>query len=185
MTILDSLNPFKSVADVVAIYDENMEQVFSGARIIKAILKPTSQLMVHPVETGNTIVDDKIILPVEIDLSVIFDSDTVSEEYQNVKQAFRDSKLFSLQTRVDTFTNLVIADIPHQEDADMYATVSMNLKLKEVQFVQAQFDTLPPKKVEDKKDSTTAKRGQITAKDAADGSPVQEKSQSILFELFN
>lgn len=183
MTILDSLNPFKSVADVVAIYNENMEQVFTQARPLKAIVKQGAQLMVHPVETGSSITDDKIILPREIDFPMVFDSDTYAEGYQNVKQAFIDSTILSVQTRVDTYGSMVISEMPHQEDADMYATISMNLKLREIQFVEAQFATLPPRKVTDKKDSSTNKRGQLTGKDAS--APVTEKSQSILFGLFN
>jgi len=180
MSILDSLNPFKEVADVVAIYDENMTQLFTSARMIKADIKESAQVMTHPVETGETITDDKIILPVEIDLAIIFDAKTHAEGYKQIKQAFIDSTIISLQTRVDTYPDLIISDYPHREDAEMYDTITMNLRLKEIKFVTAQFATLPPRKVSDKKDASTANRGTLTATQSNAATTEKATSGTIL-----
>lgn len=143
--------------DVVAVYNQDYQQVFPKARPIKASVRPDSKLMEHPLETGATVVDHRIILPVEIELSLILPSLSYRDTYEQIKQLFLNGDLLIVQTRSDTYLNQCIMSLPHDEDPEMYDTLVVALKLKEVQFVVSQYEPVPKNPV----NKSTQKRGNI------------------------
>jgi hypothetical protein len=165
-------------ADVVAIYDQQFRQVFQLARPIKAVVKEASKVMEHPLETGATIIDHTIILPVEIELSIIPTRGEFRDVFQRIRQAFKNRELFSVQTKTGMYENQLIQDIPHDEDPDLFDTISLAVKMREVQLVAAQFAKLPPRKVRNPSDASTVDRGQQQPKESTRGS-------SVLFGVFN
>lgn len=162
--------------DVVAVLNADFEQVFEGARAIKATIMRASKAMEHPLETGATITDHRIVLPVNIELSMILASEDYKAVYQQVRDLFINGELLTVQTRVDSFPSMLIEKMPHDETPEMFDGVALALSLKEAQFVQPQFSTV---KVEKPKNSTTVKRGQQQPTE----SPPQRKA-SILSGIF-
>jgi len=51
----------QSVADTVAVFDNSFNQLFAAARPINADVTPTAKVMKHPLESGGSIVDNRII----------------------------------------------------------------------------------------------------------------------------
>lgn len=143
--------------DVVAVLNADMQQVFVKARTIKATIMRASKAMEHPLETGATITDHRIILPVNIELALILASEDYRAVYQQVRDLFDKGTLLTVQTRVDSFTSMLIEKMPHDETPDMFDGVALALSLKEAHFVQPQFSAL---KAAQPKDSTTTARGQ-------------------------
>ena len=143
--------------DVVAVLDSKFRQVFAKARAIKATIMRASKAMEHPLETGATITDHRIVLPVNIELSMILASDDYRAVYQQVRDLFNRGDLLTVQTRVDSFPSMLIEKMPHDETPEMFDGVALALSLKEAHFVQPQFS---PLKVAEPKDSNTTKRGQ-------------------------
>lgn len=143
--------------DVVAVLNADFEQVFAKARAVKATVMRASKAMEHPLETGATITDHRIVLPVSIELSMILSSRDYRAVYQQMRNLFIKGELLTVQTRVDSFSSLIIEKMPHDETPEMFDGVALALSLKEAQFVQPQFSTV---RVEKPKDSTTVKRGQ-------------------------
>lgn len=162
--------------DVVAVLDSKFRQVFAKARAIKATIVRASKAMEHPLETGATITDHRIVLPVNIELSMILASDDYRAVYQQVRDLFNRGDLLTVQTRVDSFASMLIEKMPHDETPEMFDGVALALSLKEAQFVQPQFSAL---KVAQPKDSTTVKKGQQQPTD----SPPARK-QSVLSGFF-
>jgi hypothetical protein len=117
----------------------------------------TSKAMEHPLETGATITDHRIILPVNIELAMILASEDYAAVYQQVRDLFKRGELLTVQTRVDSFPSMLIEKMPHDETPEMFDGVALALSLKEAQFVQPQFSAL---KVAKPKDSNTTNRGQ-------------------------
>ena len=74
--------------DVVAVLNANLQQVFQKARAIKATIMRASKAMEHPLETGATITDHRIILPVNIELSMVLSSGDYRTVYQQVRDLF-------------------------------------------------------------------------------------------------
>lgn len=163
MAFLDFV-PSPRVVDVVGIWDQDFRQVFADSRPVKASVVEPSKNMEHPIETGSVITDHRVILPVEIDLSLIMKAATYAAQYGQIRAAFISGELFYVHTRTGVYKNMMITDIPHEESPEMFDTITMALKMREVQFVTAQFLPLPPRKVESKPNQSTKDRGQIQGK---------------------
>ncbi len=164
MPLLDTLVPTKS-ADVVAVLNqETFEQLFPDARPYKVVVNPTSKIMEHPLETGATITDHRVIMPLEIELSVFLTSRGNVQDYRSVyaqlNQAYQKADLLTIQTRTSSYRNMIIYEIPHSEDAEMFDAVAVAVKLREAKYVEPQYATLKPENVADKKQSSTVAKGE-------------------------
>lgn len=178
MGLLDVRLPNAS-ADTVAVFDENFNQVFSNARPIKAKIYESAKVMEHPVETGVTVTDHRVIEPVEIELSMILTAADYRSVFQQIKQIYIDATLLTVQTKTDSYQNMIISAMPHDEDPELFDAVAVAVKLEEVKFVTAQFGTLPASKVANPTNASTIQKGEQQTEDA-NGS-----SASILYGLFN
>lgn len=124
-------------ADIVGVFDNTtLQQVFANARPMRATIRETARVMEHPSETGVTLADHKIINPVEIEIPFIVPSTSYVSIYGQIKNAFINSTLFSIQTRVNVYSNMIIANMPHEEDADMYDAVTIALNFRQILYVQ-------------------------------------------------
>lgn len=160
--------------DVVAVLDENLAQVFELARPIKAAVKEDSKAMEHPLETGATIVDHRIVLPVEIELSLILSGEEYQSTYNTIRDLFIRGALLTVQTRTGSYPSMLIVSIPHEETADIADGTTLACTLREVQIVEAQFSDL---KVAKKADSKTKARGEQQAQPST-------RSGSVLSGIF-
>jgi hypothetical protein len=177
MALTDAQVPTQS-ADVVAIYDQNFNQLFELARPLKATIKEDSKVMEHPLETGATVVDHSVILPVEIELSIIPTRGEYRDVYQRIRQSFYNRELLTVQTKTGLYQNQLIQSMPHEEEAELFDTITLALKLREAQFVEAQFNKLPPRAVRNPSNSSTVDKGQQQPTQSSRGS-------SILFGIVN
>ena len=163
--------------DVVAVLAADFSQVFPNARALKVSINRSSKAMEHPLETGATVTDHRIILPVLAELSMILASEDYKAVYQQIGDLFRRGELLTVQTRVGSFSSMLIEKMPHEETPELFDGVAVALSLKEALFVTPQFSTLPPSKVARQKDSDTVKRGQQQ--------PTESKQKSsVLSEWF-
>jgi hypothetical protein len=140
INVISTLLP-SYATDTVAIFDQDYNQLFRNARAIKAVVKEQSKVMEHPVESGAIITDHRIVLPVEIDLSLILSSIDYQDVYAAIKQFYLNATLLVVQTRSDIYTNQLISALPHEEDPTMYDALTLALSLKEVIMVTAQYAT--------------------------------------------
>lgn len=163
MALTDPLFPSFS-QDVVAVFDESFNQVFPGARPMKATVNERSKIMEHPVETGSTIADHHIFDPTEIELSFMLLSVNLLEDYrsvyQQIKQTYKASTILTIQTRTDSYANMVIYEMPHDESPELFDSILLACKLREVDFRDPQFGALPASQVQNKKQASTVERGE-------------------------
>jgi hypothetical protein len=129
--------------DYVGVFDQNFNEVFPNARTLKATIKEEAKVMEHPVETGAIITDHRIILPVEIELSLIVEFDNREDTYKIIRQLYLASTLLIVQTNVGVYQNQLIASMPHDEDPDYFDAITIVLKLKQVQFTTAKYSVVP------------------------------------------
>ena len=151
-----------AAVDVVAIYGKDMDQLFPMARPAKATVMQSAKLAEHPVESGGTIVDNRVILPVEIEMT--FYVTEYESTYARIKTAFLGEELLTVQTLSGVYDNMAIEAMPHDESPESVGVLVMSMKLKEIKLVQAQFQALPPQKVQSKNDASTVNRGEQTPK---------------------
>lgn len=144
--------------DVVAILD-GFNQVLQDARPVRATIRQASRLLDHPIETGQVITDYSIILPVEIDLSVIVQSVNYRSVGQKIIQLFQTKTILTVQLKEGNFINMVIGDIPREETPQRFDAFSMVIKLRQVLNVVA----APPFNALDPTQANTQQLGQQTS----------------------
>ena len=140
--IVNTLLPSAAV-DQVAIFDKDYNQLFRQAKSIKVVVKENSKLMEHPIETGAIITDHRIIMPIEIDMSLILASSDYSDVYKSIKQYYTNATTLIIQTRSAIYTNQLIEALPHEEDPNMYDALTIALSLKQVVYVAAKYAPAP------------------------------------------
>ena len=129
--ILQSLIPTFG-GKTVFVTDQAGNEVFANAKFIRADVRPESKPMEHPVESGATITDHRVLLPIEIELPTILSAGDYKDVYKEIASLYNNGTLLTVQCRAGTFTNQLIQAIPHTEDADQYDAIVMSLKLKQV-----------------------------------------------------
>jgi len=140
--IINTLLPSAAV-DQVAIFDSDYKQLFQQAKSIKVVVKENSKLMEHPIETGAIITDHRIIMPIEIEMSLILASEDYADVYKSIKQYYNNATQLTVQTRSAIYTNQLIEALPHEEDPNMYDALTIALSLKQVITVSAQYAPAP------------------------------------------
>lgn len=128
--------------DVVAVYDNEFNQLFPDARPVKATVKPIAKLMEHPVESGSVITDYRVILPLSLDVTFVLTPETYFDTYQQIGQAYVGNTTIQVQTKTNLYTSLLIEKMPHDEVPDKFDTIAITVSFKEVIFVKVQTSAL-------------------------------------------
>lgn len=172
-----------TIVDVVGVLDSSFRQVFPDARPMKASIKEESKVMQHPVENGSNVVDHRVLLPVEIKLSVMLAGDSYRDTYQQIKQYYLRAELFSVQTISDTYPNMLISAMPHEETPDISDAIPMEITFTEMRIATTRHGTAHSSHGKsDARDKSTTGRGQQQGQSAS--SAQQEKGSSILADIF-
>lgn len=151
-------------ADVTQIVDPDTgDQLFFNASLMKANISRPSKIMDHPVEQGTDVSDNKIILQVGIELSILIDANLYLGEYDDIVDAFTDSTFLTVMTNAGVFENMVIEDVPHDESPDQYGQLALGMRLRETLIVATQSQDLTAKQVEDNTDQSTINRGETSS----------------------
>ena len=179
MTILNRTPT--SAIDVVAVFGPNGTQVFEGAAIMRAEVTENKKLMQHPVESARTITDHVVIEPTSMTFYLIPSPNDYRNIYQEVKSLYDRSTLLTVQTRVDVHTNILIESLPREESPDVFNTVSIEMKMREVLLVSGQIVELSAENVSNPGDQSTTERGQQAGGTATAD---QTEQSSILYRTF-
>lgn len=124
--------------DTVGVFTQDFNQVFRLARPIKAVVKEQAKVMEHPLETGATITDHRIIQPIEIELSLVIPSTAYLGVYEQIKQLYLNATLLIVQTKSGVYANQLISSLPHEENPETFNVLTMALTLKQVIFANTQ-----------------------------------------------
>jgi len=177
--------------DVVAVMDSSYKQIIQSARPIKASVNPNSKMFEHPQESGKSFVDQKIILPLEIELNMVLTGPEYRNTYAAIRKLFASSEQLTIKTRAASYSNMVITAFPHEENGDMWDAIPMSIRLREVKFYNTQIEKLPASKVSanpktgKKTDASTKKRGQQQAKTTDSSTAAKATKQaSTLYKIF-
>lgn len=154
--------PENSAADAVGVFDDEFNQVFAKARPLKADVYEAARVMDHPVESGSTMTDHRVIDPIEIELALVMAGEDYRDTYNQVKDLYNRAALLVVQTRSGSYSNMLISAMPHDESPDSYDTINMSLRLREAILVTVQFQALPPRAVAQQRNTSTVRRGQQT-----------------------
>ncbi|MDE2100250.1 MAG: hypothetical protein KGL39_23570 [Patescibacteria group bacterium] len=112
-------------------------QLFTNARPLTATVRETSRILEHPAETGIIVADHHIINPILIEIPLLVTAEYYGTVYSQIRQAFLAATSLAVKTRVGVYSDMVIAEMPHDEKPDMYDAIVINLRLKQVIYVVA------------------------------------------------
>lgn len=172
----------ESAQDAVAILDAtSFQPLFTGTNPMRVTVRETSKITSYAVEDGTQRSDHRYFDPVEIDLPLLL-TDDVRDTFEKLRQAYLDGILVIVQTKVRTYPDMMILEMPHDESNETGDSVPVNFKLKEIRTVKPEYGTLPPSRVASQKQSSTVKKGnqQTTESDA----PTKRRA-SVLYEILN
>lgn len=167
-----------SVDKEVALYDENSNVLFSTLKILKVDIMDTSEVMSQPLETGSKASDHQVFNLIEIDIQAAIVGLDYIQVYTQLEAHQKDFKLFTIQTKVAIYDNMILKDKPRVETPDF--GILINLK-----FVHFDQKTTQIKQVAfNPKDNPTQTRGTVK------GQPVtseekKEKRTSALKKTYS
>lgn len=167
MAVLDRIASFFST-DVVGVYNTSDEQVFAQAIPMKVSVNRSSLQFEHPLEDSTVITDHRVILPDELQLSLIIPQGRYKDVYEQISTSFAKGDLLEVRTKAATYTDLVIQAMPHEENPEKFDAIELTMELKETQFESVSIEVLPFEEVEQKDQSSTVDRGEQNP--AAEGS---------------
>lgn len=133
-----SINPYQPTQayDVVGVFDAEFNQLFPLARPLEATVNQRAKVMKHPVESGSTITDHKVIEPNTIDFTMLLSAEFYVDTYNEIVSVYSGDSSVYIQTNVGLFSNMLLHDIPHKETPDTFDTIKIQLKFTEIIIVQ-------------------------------------------------
>lgn len=172
--------------DLIAVLDaDNLTQLFPLASVMQVTVRELSKILSYTAEDGSEKSDHIVYLPVEIDIPFLL-TDDMRNVYAAFKQAWKTQRSLIVQTRVDTYSNMLIYEMPHDETAEFGASTVVQVKLKVFDTTQPEYGPLPPRKVSgatgNKSQASTVKKGQVQTTEST--APTKRKA-SVLAGIYN
>ena len=133
----------------IAIYDQDYAVVFKQAKILDVRISEKAHAMEHPVESGVIITDHRIILPTEIEITLSITSTDYASVYQQIRENFYASTLYTIHTKTGIYENQMITMMPHVENENVLNGVVLTLNFRQVLIVSASV-SFSPKNEKDK-----------------------------------
>ena len=122
-------------SDVVAVLDqEDFQQLFQEARPMKARIRENAQIMKHPVESGASPAGHRVIEPRSLELLMILTAADFSGAFQQIRSAWLNSTLLTVQTKACVYQNMIIRALPREEDPETFDVTTLTLQMEEVIF---------------------------------------------------
>lgn len=157
----------------VAIYDESSNVIFPGIKILKIDVLDKSDVMSQPLENGSKASDHQIFSLIEIDMQVAIVGLDYIQVYNQLEAYQKGFKLFTIQTKVSIYDNMMLKDKPRVETPDH--GILMNLK-----FVHFNQKATQIKQVaSNPKDSGVQKRGTVKGQPVASEDKKEKRTSSL------
>lgn len=172
---------FPVAQDLVAILDnDSLEPIFTASFPMRVSIDRNKTVTQYQVEDGTTRNDHVVENPISASVDLMLTEDKRSE-YIALEQAFQENRLVIVQTKVSSFMNMLIDYMPHDESNALGENILVSIKLIEWREITPSYGDLPPKKVQNKNQTSTVKSGT----QQPNQSTQTPKKQSVLFGVFN
>ena len=166
------------ITPVVILDNDSLQELWTGTDIMRVSVHETSKATRYAVEDGTSRNDHVIQNPTEIEIRMVLVGE-VSRLFQLLKQTYLERKLVTVQTKTDVYTDMLVEEIPHEQDAGMADGVTVNVRMVEWREVVPEYGELTMAKVAQPRQSDTVKRGSQATSEAP-----PEKRQSVLRSIF-
>lgn len=130
------------------------------AVILDGDFSETSKIMEHPIESGALIADHKVKNPVEIRVRLTMPYYDFEPIIRELTEYFNMGTLLTVQSKVRTYSNMVVCDMPHIEAPENVSRITFNIVLRQALIVSPQYIKLPLEQVKNAANADTLKSGQ-------------------------
>lgn len=144
---------------VSAILDADGNQLFTTLGIMSLSCSSSKSYAQHELENGENMTDHAIDLQDRVNVTVILSPDDYIAVYREIKNLFNERTNFTIQSRVEIYTNMFLETMPHDESAAMVNTVALQLPFVKQKIGKTEFKTLPPQQVANQSDADTVDSG--------------------------
>lgn len=110
-----------------------------GVSYMDAAVDITSDLCEHPTETGTMITDAAIVNPISMKIRVALPTLFYTRIYQEMERFFVNKVKIQAQTKLGVYKNLVLQNMPYEEETNTIDRVVITLELKQVLEVNPQY----------------------------------------------
>ncbi|WVH05516.1 hypothetical protein KKJFFJLC_00061 [Vibrio phage vB_VpaS_PGB] len=148
------------MAEVIAILDEDGNQLFSSAVNIGVSVAPSKVFARHSIENKQVVIDDQFDNPTSLSMRMILNPSDYVDVYKEIKTAYDSITNFTIQTKVDLYQNMYLESLPHEEDPSMFNTISMTLEFTEQLIVASDSEVLTTANTSNSSDTDTVDSGQ-------------------------
>lgn len=131
------------VSDVIFVRDSKSNESLDGVHPMSVTLHHPTKVVRHPVETGQVIMDNKVIVPSEITVSCF----VIVKNYPEVKDMLMEylddttgNMLCDIETKTDAYNNMMLYDLVEKQTKDKYDVVEIDLKF--IQRMDARISAL-------------------------------------------
>lgn len=166
------------ITPVVILDNDSLQELWVGSDVMRVSVHETSKATRYAVEDGTSRNDHVIQNPTEIEISMILAGE-MARLFQLLKQTYLERKLVTVQTKTDVYTDMLVEEIPHEQDAGMTDGVTVDVRLLEWREIAPEYGELTTNKVANPSQSDTVNRGS-----QATGEASPEKRQSVLRSIF-
>ena len=182
MTVLSTT----SAADLVAILDnENLQQMFVASAPIGLYVCESKKATQFAVEDGTTRSDHVTTDAIEISFDLFLSDENARNGYEEIRQAWRENRLVTVQTKISSYPDMLILEIPHDETVEGGGSIRVPIRMQEWRTYEPQFGALPPQKVKKAEQSSTVQAGQKQTINTDAEDPATARRGSVLFKVLN
>jgi len=153
--------------------------IFESASPMSVSVHESKRATKFAVEDGTERSDHVVQDLTEIQIEFLLADDT-RNAFENLRQAYLQNTLMIVQTKVGSYENMLITDLPHDEKPELGTAVNVPIRMQEWVEVKPEYGELPPKKVANKNQSSTVKRGQQQTTEA----PPAQKEKSTIYKVY-
>lgn len=172
-----------SAQDLVCILDnDNLQQIFTATSPIRVSVRESKKATQFAVEDGSERSDHVVTAATEISFDLFIRDEWARNGYEEIRQAWRENRLVTVQTSVSSYPDMLILDIPHDETQEGGGSIRIPVRMQEWRTYEPQYGELPPAKVKNKNQSSTVQAGQ---KQTSETSEATRRRGSVLFGVLN
>lgn len=135
---------YESAQDLVALLDaQTLLPLVEVASPMRVTVREVARLTKFPVEDGTSRTDHRVIEPIEIELPLLLADSDVRDQFEQLRAAYLEARLLIMQTKVRSYDNLVIAEMPRDETVEQGDSVPVVVRLVEIRTVTAVYGPIP------------------------------------------
>lgn len=172
--ILDQIG-FSNQRDIQILDNDTGEVISTSINPLNVSVNESKTTTKFTVENGETRNDHIVDNAIEIQVEFLVVGETAGNVVADLRSRFRNNDLFTVQTRMNSYPDMLIESFPHDESQYIADGCYLNLTFTEWRETTPEYGELKQESVKDPEHSSTVKRGTQRGKEASE--PIKEKTK--------